>query len=79
MLRAWTHRDSLDTQHVHPGAWLITVARRLAVDAHRARRARPKKSSWRSTLPPPVAAGAHPNDQDIRSDRQQHQATSQPQ
>ena len=41
MLRAWTHRANLDIQHRSPRAWLITVAQRLAVDAHRARRARP--------------------------------------
>ena len=57
MLRAWTHGNNLDRQHRPPRAWLITVARRLAVDAHRARRARPKNSSWRSTLSPPVASG----------------------
>src|SRR5690348_7505328 len=38
MLRAWTHRTSLDTQRRSPRAWLATVARRLAVDAHRGRR-----------------------------------------
>jgi len=43
MLRAWTHRNNLDMQHRPPRAWLITVARRLAVDAHRARRARPQE------------------------------------
>jgi hypothetical protein len=43
MLRAWTHRNFLDMQHRPPRAWLITVARRLAVDAHRARRARPQE------------------------------------
>jgi RNA polymerase sigma-70 factor, ECF subfamily len=41
MLRAWTHRANLDIQHRSPRAWLITVVQRLAVDAHRARRARP--------------------------------------
>jgi RNA polymerase sigma-70 factor, ECF subfamily len=41
MLRAWTHRAHLDIQHRSPRAWLITVVRHLAVDAHRARRARP--------------------------------------
>ena len=41
MLRAWTHRAKLDLQHRSPRAWLITVVQRLAVDAHRARRARP--------------------------------------
>src|SRR5690348_13807290 len=44
MLRAWTHRTSLDTQRRSPRAWLATVARRLAVDAHRARRARPQEA-----------------------------------
>ena len=41
MLRAWTHRAELDIQHRSPRAWLVTVVQRLAVDAHRARRARP--------------------------------------
>ena len=41
MLRAWTHRANLDIQHRSPRAWLITVVQHLAVDAHRARRARP--------------------------------------
>jgi RNA polymerase sigma factor (sigma-70 family) len=57
MLRAWTHRNNLDMQHRPPRAWLITVARRLAVDAHRARRARPPRSCWKSALPEPVASG----------------------
>ena len=41
MLRTWTHRGNLDIQLREPRAWLATIARRLAVDAHRARRARP--------------------------------------
>ena len=44
MLRAWTHRGSLDLQHRSPRAWLITIARRLAIDADRARRARPQET-----------------------------------
>ena len=44
MLRAWTHRNNLDIQHRSLRAWLITIARRLAVDAHRARRARPQEA-----------------------------------
>jgi RNA polymerase sigma-70 factor (ECF subfamily) len=39
MLRAWTHRDNF--QHRPPRAWLTTIARRLAIDAYRARHARP--------------------------------------
>jgi RNA polymerase sigma-70 factor, ECF subfamily len=44
MLRAWTHRSRLDIQHRSVRAWLTTVIRRLAVDAHRARRARPQEA-----------------------------------
>jgi RNA polymerase sigma factor (sigma-70 family) len=47
MLRAWTHRDNLDISHRCPQAWLTTVARHLAVDAHRARRARPRGQAGR--------------------------------
>lgn len=41
LLRAWRNLDRLgqDTGPVRP--WLFTVAQRLAIDAHRARRARP--------------------------------------
>ena len=55
MLRAWTHRTSLDIQHRSPQPWLATVARRLAVDAHRARRARPQEAQLDDQLP--LAAG----------------------
>jgi RNA polymerase sigma-70 factor, ECF subfamily len=41
MLRAWTHRHIFDLQHRSPRGWLMTTARRLAIDAHRARHARP--------------------------------------
>jgi RNA polymerase sigma-70 factor, ECF subfamily len=44
MLRAWTHRAKLDIQHHSPWAWLITVARHLAVDARRARQCRPAEA-----------------------------------
>jgi RNA polymerase sigma-70 factor (ECF subfamily) len=44
MLRAWAHRANLDIQHRSPRAWLITVARHLAVDAHRARQTRPPET-----------------------------------
>jgi RNA polymerase sigma-70 factor (ECF subfamily) len=39
-LRAWTHRAKLDIQQCSTRAWLITVARHLAVDAHRTRQSR---------------------------------------
>jgi len=44
MLRAWTHRHSSDIQHRSPRPWLTTIARRLAIDARRARRARPRET-----------------------------------
>ncbi|MCW2906504.1 MAG: polymerase, sigma-24 subunit, subfamily [Actinomycetia bacterium] len=44
MLRAWTHRSNLSLQHRSPRAWLMTIARRQAIDAHRARRARPQET-----------------------------------
>jgi RNA polymerase sigma-70 factor, ECF subfamily len=50
MLRAWTHRDTLDLRHRCPQPWLITVARHLAVDAHRARRSRPPEAELDENL-----------------------------
>jgi RNA polymerase sigma-70 factor (ECF subfamily) len=44
MLRAWTHRHHSDFQHRSPRPWLTTTARRLAIDAHRARQARPPET-----------------------------------
>src|SRR4051812_27800841 len=41
MLRAWRHPEALTEERGSPRPWLCTVARNLAVDAHRARRARP--------------------------------------
>jgi RNA polymerase sigma-70 factor (ECF subfamily) len=59
MLRAWTHRGNLDIQHRSPQAWLITVARHLAVDAHRARRSRPTEAGPDEGL---AFADSHPID-----------------
>ena len=39
LLRAWRHPDAMDGRPIRP--WLFTVARHVAVDAHRARAARP--------------------------------------
>lgn len=39
LLRAWLHPDAIVSRPARP--WLFAVARNLAVDAHRARRARP--------------------------------------
>jgi RNA polymerase sigma-70 factor, ECF subfamily len=39
LLRAWLHPDALVSRPARP--WLFAVARNLAVDAHRARQARP--------------------------------------
>jgi RNA polymerase sigma-70 factor, ECF subfamily len=41
LLRAWRQRDSLDEERGSLRPWLFTVARRIAIDAHRARAARP--------------------------------------
>jgi RNA polymerase sigma-70 factor, ECF subfamily len=41
LLRAWRNLESLDEQVRPVRPWLFTVAQHLAIDAHRARRARP--------------------------------------
>jgi RNA polymerase sigma factor (sigma-70 family) len=50
MLRAWIHRANLDIQRRSPRPWLITVARHLAVDARRARQARPHEAELDDNL-----------------------------
>ncbi|WP_371666717.1 sigma-70 family RNA polymerase sigma factor [Streptomyces sp. NBC_00289] len=45
LLRAWKHAERLcamESASIRP--WLITVARRLVIDAHRARTARPRET-----------------------------------
>jgi RNA polymerase sigma-70 factor (ECF subfamily) len=59
MLRAWTHRANLDIQHQPPWPWLITVARHLAVDAHRARQSRPAEAELDDDLA--LADGQQPD------------------
>jgi RNA polymerase sigma-70 factor (ECF subfamily) len=41
MVRAWRHLDRLDPTAAPVRPWLFTVAHHLAIDAHRARSARP--------------------------------------
>lgn len=41
MIRAWRHPEALETDHESMRPWLYTVARRLAIDARRARLSRP--------------------------------------
>jgi RNA polymerase sigma-70 factor, ECF subfamily len=41
LVRAWRHLDRLDPAAGPVRPWLFTVAQHLAIDAHRARRARP--------------------------------------
>lgn len=41
LLRAWRHPEAISSDHDSLRPWLFTVARNLAVDRHRARRARP--------------------------------------
>lgn len=44
LVRAWRNIDRLDTTGGPVRPWLFTVAQRLAIDAHRARRARPPET-----------------------------------
>jgi len=41
LLRAWRHPQALDPERGPVRSWLFTVARNVAIDAHRARRSRP--------------------------------------
>jgi RNA polymerase sigma-70 factor, ECF subfamily len=41
LVRAWRHLEELDPEASPVRPWLFTVAHHLAIDAHRARRARP--------------------------------------
>jgi RNA polymerase sigma-70 factor (ECF subfamily) len=43
LLRAWRNLDRLDQRAGPVRPWLFTVAQRVAIDAHRARQARPKE------------------------------------
>jgi RNA polymerase sigma-70 factor (ECF subfamily) len=41
LIRAWQHPEVLDTSRGSTRGWLVTTVRRILVDAHRAREARP--------------------------------------
>lgn len=43
LLRAWRHPQVLDPARGDARSWLFTVARRIAIDAHRRRQARPQE------------------------------------
>jgi RNA polymerase sigma-70 factor (ECF subfamily) len=43
MVRAWRHPETANGSHTSVRPWLLTVGRRLAIDAHRARMARPSE------------------------------------
>jgi RNA polymerase sigma-70 factor (ECF subfamily) len=43
LVRAWRHLDRLDPHAAPVRPWLFTVAQHLAIDAYRARRARPQE------------------------------------
>src|SRR3954470_6065380 len=43
LLRAWRHPQALDPERGPVRSWLFTVARNVAVDAHRARKSRPNE------------------------------------
>ncbi|MFJ4191868.1 sigma-70 family RNA polymerase sigma factor [Kitasatospora sp. NPDC089509] len=47
LLRAWRHPEALHTDHASMRPWLFTVARRLCIDARRARLARPVEEGGR--------------------------------
>jgi RNA polymerase sigma-70 factor (ECF subfamily) len=44
LVRAWRNLDNLDESARPVRPWLFTVAQHLAIDAHRARRARPQEA-----------------------------------
>ncbi|MEV6652985.1 sigma-70 family RNA polymerase sigma factor [Streptomyces sp. NPDC051219] len=43
LVRAWQHPEALESDHDSMRPWLFTVGRRLAIDARRARQARPNE------------------------------------
>ena len=58
LLRAWLHPDAIAERPARP--WLFAVARNLAVDAHRARQARPREVGEAALELMPVAGRGRP-------------------
>jgi len=56
LLRAWRHPDAMAPERGSPRPWLFAVARRVGVDAHRRRAARPREVGDESLafVPDPV-------------------------
>jgi RNA polymerase sigma-70 factor (ECF subfamily) len=69
MVRAWRHRETVDGSHASALPWLLTISRRLAIDAHRARMARPHEVSAEellNTAPPDDAIERNLTALDVR-------------
>ncbi|MFE3938018.1 sigma-70 family RNA polymerase sigma factor, partial [Streptomyces goshikiensis] len=64
ILRAWHHAPLLDRAGEGIRGWLVTVVRNLAIDSHRARRARPYESDDLDVVEP-----ASPGHEDRATDR----------
>lgn len=56
LMRAWRHIDNLPGDIASLGPWLYTVARRVAIDAARARQVRPTEIAFSDSGREPVAA-----------------------
>jgi len=57
LLRAWRHPEALASDRGPARPWLFAVARRLAVDAHRRRLARPREVSDDALASVPAQGG----------------------
>jgi RNA polymerase sigma-70 factor (ECF subfamily) len=57
LIRAWRHPTALDPVRGPARPWLFTVARRLVIDQHRARRARVREVDMALAIALPVSDG----------------------
>src|SRR5690606_31718130 len=60
-VRAWRHLGQLTEQKGSVRGWLTRVAHNLAMDQHRARRARPSEVAWSDMETSRVAAADNPS------------------